>query len=76
VYSTGGFKNKEGLNQIEFLNTVIFNDYNGKTELILQSQVIKAEIDKPKRAIQGMYDGWPTNLDNLKIYVENQLNKG
>ena len=73
IFSMGGFKDNLGKSAVEFLNMVTLTDYKGKTKLTLQCNVIKAEVDKPEMAVDGMLRGWPDSLENLEAYIEKQL---
>lgn len=72
VFTTCGFKNDANKSAIEFLNTVTFTDYNGKTRLRLQANVIKAEVSHPDMAVNGMLEGWPLSIESLESYIEKQ----
>ena len=73
VFTMGGFKDNLGKSAVEFLNTVTFTDYKGKTKLTLQCNVIKADVDRPEMAVDGMLRGWPDSLENLEAYIEKQF---
>lgn len=70
IFSTGAFKESEGKQAVEFLNTVTFDSYGEKTKLTLQSQVIKAKTEKSIFAIQGMHEGWTSSMEKLENYIK------
>jgi uncharacterized protein YndB with AHSA1/START domain len=65
VFTTTAFENDKGEHMIENLNTVIFRDIGGKTELKLHVVVVKAAHEIQK-ALSGMEAGWSQSLDKLK----------
>lgn len=71
VYSFGGYKGPNNESKVEFLNTITFDDHNGKTKLTLVSQVIKAELKESEMAVKGMMEGWPQSLAKLETYLQN-----
>jgi uncharacterized protein YndB with AHSA1/START domain len=64
VFTTSAFKDAAGSPQIEVLNTITFEEFNGKTRMILRASVVKAtpEMAGP---LSGMEEGWNESLDKL-----------
>ena len=73
VFTTTGFKDKFGIPDFEFLNTVTFTEYKGKTKLTLNVQIVKITGEKARPAIKGMTDGWSQGFEKLEIYIEKQF---
>jgi uncharacterized protein YndB with AHSA1/START domain len=58
----------KGNSMFDVLNTVIFTEQRGKTELTLHARVIKATAQAPQY-LQGMQAGWTQSLDRLGAYL-------
>jgi uncharacterized protein YndB with AHSA1/START domain len=72
VFSTMAFEDAQGNPQIENMNTVIFEAYEGnKTKLTLRAQITKATPEMAE-SLGGMEQGWSESLDKLADVV-NQL---
>jgi uncharacterized protein YndB with AHSA1/START domain len=67
VFTTFKLDNK-GNAEIELLNTVTFDDHNGKTRLTLRARVVKS-LPQAAAALAGMDQGWNQSLDRLVAYV-------
>ncbi len=55
---------------LEILNTITFEDVNGKTRLTVRAEVVKAEAEAAF-AIRGMEQGWTESLERLARHVAN-----
>jgi uncharacterized protein YndB with AHSA1/START domain len=64
VFTTTAFADETGDPRLEVLNTVIFVEREGKTELTLRAVVMKStpEVEEP---VRGMEEGWNQSLDRL-----------
>ncbi len=71
VFITTAFEDQKGQPQLENRNTVTFEDYEGKTKLTLQVDVLKAtpEVAGP---LAGMEQGWSESFDKLVIELNNK----
>lgn len=65
VFITTAFEDANGVPGIENLNSVTFEDVNGKTRLTLNVQVLRASPEVEK-ALAGMSIGWNQSLDKLE----------
>jgi uncharacterized protein YndB with AHSA1/START domain len=59
---------EKGNSLFDLLNTILFVDRHGKTELTLQVRVITATIEAPQY-LKGMEMGWSQSLDRLDAHV-------
>ena len=59
---------ENGKPMFEILNTVTFEEQNGKTTLTLQARVITA-TDQAPQYLEGMEEGWTQSLERLGEYV-------
>jgi uncharacterized protein YndB with AHSA1/START domain len=64
VFTTTAFEDEAGNPQLEGLNTVTFEDYQGKTRLTLYVKILKA-TPEVAWALAGMNEGWSQSLDKL-----------
>ena len=71
VFTSTAFKDEEGNNQLENLNTVTFTEVDATTKMNLRVVVLKSspEVDA---ALDGMEEGWNQSLDKLAEYLEKQ----
>ncbi len=60
---------ESGKSMFDILNTVIFAELGGKTNLTLQARVIKTTELAPQY-LKGMEAGWTQSLDRVRDYVE------
>ncbi|HEY7403129.1 MAG TPA: SRPBCC domain-containing protein [Candidatus Angelobacter sp.] len=68
VFTSTALPDESGNPQLVNLNTVTFEDYNGKTRLKLHVQVMKA-TPAAAPALAGMEQGWSRSLDRLAGFV-------
>ncbi len=68
------FFDKAGKNQLEVINTVRFEETEGKTKLTIHAEVIKA-IGEAEVAPKGMNQGWNESLDRLEVETGNMINE-
>lgn len=64
VFTTASFEDEAGNPQLEGLNTVMLEDFQGKTRLTLHVTILKA-APKVAWALDGMNEGWSGSLDKL-----------
>lgn len=69
VFTTGTVDENTGEFLVLNKNTVIFYENNGKTDLILNVEMIKAKTEREKAAFHGMVKGWPESLNKLEEYI-------
>lgn len=69
VFTSRAFEDSSGNAPLEVLNTITFEDYEGKTKIKLVAQVIKAAPEMAA-ALAGMEEGWQGSLDKLSDYLE------
>lgn len=69
VFTSSAFHDEAGKPQLEVLNTVTFEDYNGKTRLTLHAVVVKS-TPAVAGAIAGMEQGWAQSLEKFGTYAE------
>lgn len=60
---------EDGDYQLEVHNTITFTDRNGKTELTLQAEVIRA-TDEMAGPLSGMELGWSQSFEKLADFVD------
>lgn len=60
----------EGKPLFEILNTVTFEDFEGKTKLTLIARVLMA-VPGTEPALDGMHEGWSQTLDRLGAFLAN-----
>ncbi len=71
VFTSSAFHDENGNPQLEVLNTVTFEEYQGKTRMSLYAEVLKS-TPAVAGAIAGMEQGWTQSLEKLGVYVEEQ----
>ena len=71
IVFTSAALNKNGERLFEVLNTVTFDDENGKTKLTLHA-AISSITDEGKPYLDGMNEGWSQSTDRLDDLVSNQ----
>ena len=71
VFSTLAFEDADGVPGLENLNTITFEDVDGKTKLTVHVQVLHA-VPELTTALSGMSTGWGQSLDRLAGLVENR----
>ena len=71
VFSTLAFEDANGVPGLENLNTITFEDIDGKTKLTVHVKVLHA-IPEIAAALSGMSTGWGQSLDRLADLVENR----
>jgi uncharacterized protein YndB with AHSA1/START domain len=64
VFTSTALEDAAGNPQLEMLNTITFEEYNGKTKLTLHAKVVKA-APAVAGAIAGMEQGWTQSLERL-----------
>ena len=64
VFTSTAFEDKEGNAELENLNTVTFEDDNGKTKVTVHVIVLKASA-AVAGPLSGMEAGWSQSLDKL-----------
>ena len=64
VMSSTAIEDAQGQPQLQVLQTVTFEEYNGKTKLTLKAVVTKAG-PAATNALAGMEEGWNQSLDRL-----------
>ncbi len=64
VMSSKAFEDAEGHPQLEVLNTITFDEYEGKTKLTLRAVVVTATA-AVAASLAGMEEGWSQSLDKL-----------
>lgn len=69
VFTSSAIDDAAGNPQLEMLNTIRFEDYNGKTKITLHAQVIKA-TPAATGAISGMEQGWSQSLEKLTSLLQ------
>jgi uncharacterized protein YndB with AHSA1/START domain len=65
VFISKAFEDENGNAELEILNTVTFEEINGKTKLTVNAQILKA-TEKVKFAVGGMNQGWNESIDKLE----------
>ena len=65
VFTTTAFKDAEGKWNLEVLNTVNFNQKEGKTELTISARIIERSPET-ESSVAGMEMGWNESLDRLE----------
>ena len=75
VFSSFAFEDEAGHAHLEILNTVTFEEYQGKTMLTLNAEIQKvtAEVGEAMKGVTNMDDGWNQSLDRLEELVEDEL---
>jgi uncharacterized protein YndB with AHSA1/START domain len=68
VMSTSAFEDEGGNPQIVGLNTITFEEHEGKTKLTVQDVVTKATPEMAA-ALDGMDEGWKQSVDRLEAHV-------
>jgi uncharacterized protein YndB with AHSA1/START domain len=71
VFTSKAFEDEEGNAPLEVLNTVTFEEHDGRTTLTLQAVVIKATPEM-EGALAGMEEGWNQSLDKLENLLTNR----
>ncbi len=64
VMTSGAFEDAEGNQELEVLNTITFEEENGKTRLTLHAVVLRA-TPAVEGSLAGMEAGWNQSLDKL-----------
>jgi len=68
VFTSLAFEDDAGNHQIEALNTVTFEEHNGKTKFTLRAVVVKS-TPEVAGALAGMEEGWNLSLDKLAEHL-------
>jgi uncharacterized protein YndB with AHSA1/START domain len=68
VFTSTAFEDKDGNSELENLNTVTFEDDNGKTKVTVHVIVLKAS-EAMAGPLSGMEAGWSQSLDKLADLV-------
>lgn len=68
VISSTAMEDADGNAQLEDVNTITFNEENGKTKLNLHAVIIKAG-EGTKEAVDGMNEGWAQSLERLSELI-------
>jgi uncharacterized protein YndB with AHSA1/START domain len=69
VFTSTALEDAAGKPQLETLNSITFEEYNGKTLLTLHAKVVKA-APAAAGAIAGMEQGWTQSLEKLTAFLE------
>ncbi len=69
VMTTSSFEDEQSNPQLEVLNTVTFDEDNGKTKLTLRAVVVKS-TPAVDGSLAGMEQGWSESLERLAALVE------
>jgi uncharacterized protein YndB with AHSA1/START domain len=69
VFTSTALEDAAGNPQLETLNTITFEEYNGKTRLTLHAKVVKA-MPAAAGAIAGMEQGWSQSLEKLTAFLQ------
>ncbi len=69
VFTTGTVENTTGDLDVVNLNTVEFDENDGKTDLILRVKMIKSPPGRFESAFNGMVKGWPDSLNKLDEFL-------
>jgi uncharacterized protein YndB with AHSA1/START domain len=75
VFTTKAFEDEKGNARLEGINTVIFEEYNGKTKLTLTATLTKLAPELQVVA-DGMETGWNQSLEKLATLLANKNNDG
>ena len=73
VFTSKAFENEEGVALLEAMNTITFEESNGKTKLTIHAAVTKAAPEMAA-AVAGMDVGWGQSLDKLSEFLETIVN--
>lgn len=68
VVSSTAFPGDDGKPQLEVLQTVTFEETDGKTTLTVRAEVIRA-TEALVPGVMGMHEGWSQSLDKLGTYL-------
>jgi uncharacterized protein YndB with AHSA1/START domain len=68
VFTSSAIKDEHGDAQLEILNTITFTEVNGKTELTLIAEILKA-TPAAQTSVNGMQQGWSESLDKLTVLL-------
>ena len=71
VFTTTAIESEPGVYMLENLNTVTFEELDGKTKLTLHVEVLKA-TPEAQYALDGMNTGWSQSIDKLEQFVTKQ----
>jgi len=71
VFTSSAFEDEDGEDQLENLNTVLFEPLNGKTRVSLDALVVKASLEADE-ALEGMEEGWKQSFEKLKEHLKRQ----
>jgi uncharacterized protein YndB with AHSA1/START domain len=69
VFTSSALEDAAGNPQLETLNTITFEEYNGKTKLTLQAVVVKS-TPAAAGALAGMEQGWTQSLERLAAVLQ------
>lgn len=68
VFVSSAIEDEEGNFALTVRTTVTFADLEGKTQLIMHAEVLKAE-DEARWALDGMEEGWNQSLQKLAGFL-------
>ena len=68
VFTSKAFEDENGVAKLEVINTISFEEYQGKTRLTVHAAVTKATPEMAF-ALNGMDQGWNESLDKLSEYL-------
>jgi len=71
VFTSSAFTDDHGKDQLEVLNTVSFDEVNGKTKVTLHAKVLRM-TPQTTAAVDGMDEGWSQSLERLNALVSKQ----
>lgn len=69
VFSGGAFIDDSGQPGLTTINTVTFEEYNGKTKLTVHA-VVTSHKPELQSAIDGMNEGWKQTIDKLEDFLQ------
>jgi uncharacterized protein YndB with AHSA1/START domain len=68
IFTSTALEDTAGNPQLETLNTITFEEYNGKTRLTLHAKIVKT-APAAAGAIAGMEQGWSQSLEKLTAFL-------
>ena len=73
VFSTGIFDEKIGDFDTVNVNTVVFEEIDGKTKLSLTVKMVKANPERAEFAFKGMVKSWPESIARLEEFIKSEV---
>jgi uncharacterized protein YndB with AHSA1/START domain len=65
VFTTTAFEDEDGKPQVEMLNTLVLEEYEGKTRLHLKAEIIHLS-EAMAAAREGMQEGWSESINRME----------